>query len=69
MTKTYIMNERGMVGVTSLPDWINFDEFPPRSFEVTWLSKEGGVYTGLAHSNKITRITKEVADIVRSLKT
>ena len=68
MIQTYVTNERGMVGMATIPDWLNFDEFPPRSFRVLWLSKDGAIYTGDASTKSTTPITKEVADILRSLK-
>ena len=63
MTRRYVMHKQsGGVGVAYLPDWVNFDEQPPRSFDVRWISGSGAV------SRTTTRatvpITKEVADII-----
>jgi hypothetical protein len=51
-----------MVGVADLPDFINFDEQPPRSFDIRWWNGSGAVSRA---STKFTiPITKEVADIM-----
>lgn len=69
MTMTYVMHRTtGFVGVADLPDWLNFDEKPARSFEVRWLNLPAPTisiqYTTTEHS---IPITKEVADIVRGV--
>ena len=66
MTRQYVMHKQsGMVGVADLPDWINFDEQPPRSFDVRWWSGDGAV--SRATTAFIIPITKEVADIMRGV--
>ena len=66
MTKQYVMHKQsGDVGVADLPDWINFDEQPPRSFDVRWWSGSGAV--SRATTAFIIPITKEVADIMRGV--
>ena len=67
MDKSYVMNDKGMVGVADIPDWLNFREQPPRSFEVTWLGKEGGIFHSRTTTRNVKPITKEVADILRSI--
>ena len=63
MTRRYVMHKvSGMVGVADLPDFINFDEQPPRSFDIRWWNGSGAVSRA---STKFTiPITKEVADIM-----
>ena len=66
MTKQYVMHKQsGDVGVADLPDWINFDEQPPRSFDVRWWSGSGAV--SRATTAFIIPVTKEVADIMRGV--
>ena len=66
MTRRYVMHKQsGDVGVADLPDWINFDEQPPRSFDVRWWSGSGAV--SRATTAFIIPITKEVADIIRGV--
>jgi hypothetical protein len=66
MTKQYVMHKQsGNVGVADLPDWINFDEQPPRSFDVRWGSGSGAV--SRATTQFTITITKEVADIMRGV--
>jgi len=62
------MNDNGMVGVADIPDWLNFSEQPPRSFQVTWLGKGGGIVISQTTTRNVKPITKEVADILRSIK-
>ena len=57
--------QSGMVGVADLPDWINFDEQPPRSFDIRWWS--GGGAVSRATTAFTIPITKEIADIIRSV--
>jgi len=67
--QNYVMNDKGMVGIADIPDWLNFREQPPRSFEVTWLGKEGsGFLISTTSTKSVKPITKEVADILRSIK-
>jgi hypothetical protein len=69
MAKVYLTNERGMVGRADLPDWVNFNEQPPRFFEVVWMDGHGKDFMKSAtQTNKVTPITKEVADILRSVR-
>ena len=66
MTLRYVMHkESGMVGVADLPDFVNFDEQPPRSFDVRWWSGSGAV--SRATTKFTIPITKEVADIMRGV--
>ena len=68
MNKSYVMNDNGMVGVADIPDWLNFSEQPPRSFLVTWQGKGGGIFISETTTRNVKPITKEVADILRSIK-
>ena len=69
MRKTYVTNERGMVGCADLPEWLDFNEKPPRSFEVIWLDRTGKPFIkSIATTDIVTPVTKEVADIIRSVK-
>jgi hypothetical protein len=54
-----------MVGVADLPDWLDFDEQPPRSFDIRWWSGSGAVSRATTETS--TPITKEVADIMRGV--
>jgi hypothetical protein len=54
-----------MVGVADLPDFINFDEQPPRSFDIRWWN--GGGAVSRTTTQCTAPITKEVADIMRSV--
>lgn len=65
----YVMHKTtGAVGVADIPDWINFDEQPPRSFTVRWHNQwYGGGGVGLTSTSATTPITKEVADILIGL--
>lgn len=66
MTRQYVMHKQsGMVGVADLPDWINFDEQPPRSFDIRWWSGDGAVSRSTTQFT--APITKEVADIMRGV--
>jgi len=66
MTRRYIMHKQsGMVGVADLPDFVNFDEQPPRSFDVRWWNGSGAVSRTTTQAT--TPITKEVADIMRGV--
>ena len=69
MRKTYVTNERDMVGFAYLPEWLDFNEKPPRSFEVVWLDRKGKPFMKSTASTAIVSpVTKEVADIIRSVK-
>jgi hypothetical protein len=66
MTRRYVMHKQsGMVGVADLPDFVNFDEQPPRSFDVRWCNGSGAVSRTTTRAT--TPITKEVADIMRGV--
>jgi hypothetical protein len=54
--------ESGMVGVADLPDFVDFDEQPPRSFDIRWWNGSGAV--SRATTQFTIPITKEVADIM-----
>ena len=69
MRKTYVTNERDMVGYAYLPEWLDFNEKPPRSFEVVWLDRKGKPFMkSNASTTIVSPVTKEVADIIRSVK-
>lgn len=66
MTRRYVMHkESGMVGVADLPDFVDFDEQPPRSFDIRWWNGSGAV--SRATTQFTIPITKEVADIMRGV--
>jgi len=66
MTRRYVIHKvSGMVGVADLPDFINFDEQPPRSFDIRWWNGSGAVSRTTTQCT--TPITKEVADIIRGV--
>jgi len=66
VTKQYVMHKKhGWVGVADLPDFINFDEHPPRVFPVRWWDNSGAISRTTTQST--TPITKEVADIMRGV--
>ena len=52
------------IGVAHLPDFVNFDEKPPRSFEM-WSYKHRKFVN--ASTDNWVEITKEVADIMRGV--
>jgi hypothetical protein len=65
MATTYLMHKTvGWVGHADLPEWINFDEKPPRSFEVYW---DNIHYSMQGSTTYVVPITKEVYDIMRSV--
>ena len=67
--KTYVTNERDMVGYADLPEWLDFNEKPPRSFVVVWLDRTGKPFMkSRATTATVSFVTKEVADIIRSVK-
>ncbi len=69
MPKVYVTNERNMVGYANLPEWLDFNEQPPRSFEVTWLDLDGNPFMrSMSSTARVSPITKEVADIIRSAR-
>lgn len=61
----YLMHKAtGKVGVAELPEWINFDEQPPRSFEVCWRDWYGRMRSTTDH---VVPIDKAVYDLMESL--
>jgi hypothetical protein len=62
MAYQYIIHTNGAIGVADIPDWLNFEEQPPRSFRVRW------VYPNQFSSSTTTMhtrpTTKEVVDIM-----
>jgi len=65
MAKTYLLHKNtGWVGVADLPEWINFDETPPRSFDVWWNDIH---YSMQGSTTYVVPITKEVYDIIRAV--
>ena len=66
MTETYVMNKlTGKVGIAyDLPEWLDFNEKPHRSFDVKWGDNN---YTLRASTKSTAKITKEVADIMRGV--
>ena len=65
MAKTYLMHKTNQgVGVADLPDWVNFDEHPPRSFQILW---SGEYYAYPTRTDVVVPITKEVYDIMRGV--
>ena len=69
MRKTYVTNERDMVGFAYLPEWLDFNEKPPRSFEVVWLDRKGKPFMkSMSSTAKVSPVTKEVSDIIRSAR-
>jgi hypothetical protein len=66
MTRRYVIHKvSGVVGVADLPDFINFDEQPPRSFDIRWWN--GGGAVSRTTTQCTAPITKEVADIIRGV--
>lgn len=68
MAQTYLMHTNGSIGIADIPEWLDFNEQPPRSFQITVLGKEGGIFHTITTTQHTTPITKEVADILRSYK-
>ena len=65
MATTYLMHKtKNWVGSADLPNFVNFDEQPPRSFEIWW---HGGGVLSLCNTNVVVPITKEVYDIMRGV--
>lgn len=63
----YVLHKAsGKIGYANLPDWLDFDEKPPRSFDVVW--DDSLYFVTRTSTNATVRITKEVADLIRSLK-
>jgi hypothetical protein len=54
----------GDVGVADLPDWLDFNQQPPRSFDM-WSFKHNKMLN--VSTDNYVEITKEVADIMRSV--
>ena len=65
MTYKHILHDTGHIGIADIPEWITFDEQPPRSFVVKWIYPE--VFTSRTSTKHTKPITKEVADIIVSL--
>jgi hypothetical protein len=64
VTYAHIVHKKtGAIGVADIPDWLNFDEQPPRSFGVKWVYP-APVYNSATTTEHTVRITKEVADIM-----
>lgn len=61
-----IHKERGMVGTADLPEWVNFDEHPPRTFKIK-LESEGWFHIIPTSTLYWIPVTKEVYDIVRDV--
>ena len=62
----YVLHKKtGRIGYCNLPDWLNFDEKPPRSFDVVWDDELWGVTRTTTQAT--VKITKEVADLMRGL--
>lgn len=59
----------GTIGLADIPDWLDFDEQPPRSFKVRWLGDyfQAGSISRTTTTEYTVLITKEVADIMRSV--
>ena len=65
--KTYIMHTKtGKVGITDIPEWVDFDERPARVFNVQW----GDMHHIMVPTSTYytIRIDKEVYDILRSVE-
>jgi len=61
----YLMGKNhGDVGVADLPDWLDFNQQPPRSFDM-WSYKHNKMLN--VSTASYVEITKEVADIMRSV--
>jgi len=65
--KTYIMHKKtGAVGITDIPEWVDFDEQPARMFNVQWDDMHHIMMA--TSTNYSIRIDKEVYDILRSVE-
>lgn len=65
MRKRYLMHKvAGFTGVAELPNFVNFDEQPPRSFEIWRNDVHRFVHT---QTNYYVEITKEVYDIMQGV--
>ena len=61
----YVMNKNtNDVGVADLPDWLTFNEKPPRSFD--WSYKHRRFLLKVSTESYV-EITKEVCDIMRGV--
>ena len=61
----YLMGKNfGDVGVADLPDWLDFNQQPPRSFDM-WSYNHHKMLN--VSTDNYVEITKEVADIMRSV--
>lgn len=63
----YVLSKiTGFVGVANdLPEWVDFDESPPRSMVVYWI---GWGAQSMALTNHVVPITKEVFDIMKGVQ-
>jgi len=62
---TYLMHKtKSWLGFADLPEWVNFDEQPPRSFNVYWYTINCAMQGSTTH---VVPITKEVYDIMRGV--
>jgi hypothetical protein len=62
MAYTHILHTNGAIGVADIPEWLDFDKLPPRSFRIRWIyPNQFASTTTTTHTRPIT---KEVADIV-----
>ena len=68
MKQQWVLHDDGRVGVINdCPEWLTFDEVPPRSIYVNW--DEGGWREGFSSTKVLTPISKQVADILIIVKT
>ena len=65
MTYKHILHDTGHIGIADIPDWLNFDEQPPRGFQIKWIYPE--MFDSRTSTKHTRPITKEVADIIMSL--
>ena len=64
----YVMHKKtGRIGYCNLPDWLDFDEQPPRSFDVVWVDNAWTGAVSRTTTEVTVKVTKEVADLIRSL--
>jgi hypothetical protein len=67
MKTVYLMHkEQDAVGIAyRIPDWLDFNEIPPRSFSCDWYFSVGMVQRISTRTDFVTPITKEVFDILK----
>ena len=63
-TKYLLHKVAGHVGIADLPNFVNFDEKPPRSFEIYRCDVGRFVHT---QTDYYVEITKEVFDIMKGV--